>query len=99
MFKDLTGSRRSYAAVLTADKKGTSAIHNGGRSERLRDNHIFRDVNLITQTVEFDNKGSTDPRSRKVGVMLDLHLKKSWKSTWETKGFQLVECWCHITTK
>ena len=49
VLRDLTGSRHSYVAVLTAKTKGTLAIYDGGTDVWLRDNHIFRDVNVILQ--------------------------------------------------
>ena len=55
--KYLTGSGRSYAAVLTADKKMTSAAPDGGLDEWLRDHHSIRDVNLITMSVKLPDEG------------------------------------------
>ena len=56
-------------------KTGTSGTYNRGRDEWFRDNHILQDMNLITRTVEFDNKSSADPGSRKEHQeMLEMHL-------------------------
>ena len=48
----MTGSRRSYAAVLHLIRKRTSAAHNGGTDEWLRDHNLIQHVNLITIVVE-----------------------------------------------
>ena len=66
VLKDIAKLSRSYAAVVTADKKRTSAANDGGIDERLKDNHIFQDVNPITMTIELPDKGSADPGPRNV---------------------------------
>ena len=53
-------------------RTGTSGTYDRGRDEWLRDNHMLQDVNLITKTVKFDIKGSTDGESRKVREMIGL---------------------------
>ena len=99
VLREVTGSRCSYTAVLTANKKRDPGTYDRGTDEWLRDKHIFRHMNLITWTVEFDNKGLADPGSCKLGTRNDGFIpEKQWKGTFETKGFWPVECWHHITT-
>ena len=51
--KYMTGSGRSYTAVLTADKENDlSTGHGRGTEEGLRDHQLIKHVNLITINVE-----------------------------------------------
>ena len=76
---------------------GTSGTYDVGRDEWLRDDHMLRDVNLITKTVEFDIKGSTDPGSRKVQEMMGLHPENAGEALGEPIGFRPTGCRGHIS--
>ena len=55
--KYFTGSGRSYAAVVAAGKKTTSAAHDGGMDEWLRD-YSIRDTISVMMIVELSDENS-----------------------------------------
>ena len=68
-------------------RTGTSSTYDQGIDEWLRDNHVLRDVNLITKTVELDKRGSADPGSRKVREMSNLQLENAGEALGKPSGF------------
>ena len=53
----------------------------------LSDHRIVQDVNLITQTVEFHDKGSADPGSRPVREMMKLLPENAGEALGKLWGF------------
>ena len=98
MLKDMTGSRRSYAAVLTADKKRDLCYLRRrnkwvveGQPHTLRHEFNHPDCWIPQQ-------GLGRSRISQCARNIERTAKKRWKGTWETKGFRPAGCWCHIAT-
>ena len=76
-------------------RKMTSAAHDGGTDEWLRDHHSIQDVRLITIDVQIHNKDSALRGPCNVRGIENIGRK----NTWETKGFWPAVCWYAISPK
>ena len=87
----LTGLGRSYAAVVTADKK------NDLRRLRRRNGRVAK--GLLDSRREFNSDDCRITRQDfgKIGPR-NVRGKENllWRNTWETKGFRPAVCWRHI---
>ena len=93
VYIDLTGSRRSYAAVLTADKnkdlryvrrRKRRVVEEQPHASRREYNH--EDCRIRQQDF---GRYRISQGARRDG----LTPRKRWRSTWETKGFRPAGCW------
>ena len=94
--KYMTGSRRSYAAVFTAEKK------NDLHRSRRRNGRVAKvlPLDLRPESTHDDCRITQRVFGRLMTSQLaknrELVSDKRWRNTWETKGFRQAVCWRHI---
>ena len=86
LLKHLTGLRRSYAAVLTADKKMDLCHPRWGKKPVVEGQpHSLRQESNHADC-EFDNKDLEDPGSLKVQGMINFHPENAGEVLGKLKG-------------
>ena len=95
-WRELTGLRCSYAAVLTTNKEKDLCYlrQRNGRVVDEQPHNLRCESNHPYCRIQQQMFG----RSRISQCMRNTELTawKGWKSIWETQGFRLAECWSHI---